>query len=739
MKFLKKTILTLFIACMVQISFAGEGMWLPLLLKALNERHMQSLGMKMTAEDIYSVNKGSLKDAIVRFGGGCTGEIISGEGLLLTNHHCGRGQIQSHSTLEHNYLEDGFWAKSQEEELPNAGLTATFLDRMEDVTAAALRSVTDEMSQEERQKQIDENIEAIIATLKIEEYQSAEVKSFFKGNQYFLLISTTFKDVRMVGAPPSSIGSYGHDTDNWVWPRHGADFSLFRIYADKNNLPAEYSEDNVPYEPKYYLPISLDGVSEGDFTLIFGFPGRTNEYLPSYAVQQIVDVIDPAKIAVRDQSLAVIDEAMRADAEVKILYTSKQSRISNAWKKWQGEVLGLTKTKAVEKKMEFEGHFQRIVDKRPEWQQNYGHLIRDFKELYNELEPYAKANAYYSEATRVNVELLRIVPYFNRLVTVYEKDGVEAYENYKGRLQGFLKGFYSGYRPEIDQGVFAGVMNLYASSVDKEFLPTELTALSDEMNGDFTAIAAKIYGNTMLKDGAMVNSIFEKAPSDVVKALKNDPAFILSAGLVKAYEERVAPKYDELNGKIELRQQKYMKALMEVYPQKKFYPDANSTLRVSYGQVSGYEPKDAVKYHYSTYLDGVMQKYKPGDYEFDVPEKLRQLYNTKNYGQYGEKGKMPVCFIGTNHTTGGNSGSPVIDANGNLIGLNFDRAWEGTMSDISYDPSICRNIMVDIRYVLFIVDKFGGASHLIEELELVHPKRTMKKNTGRTSIKNPDK
>ncbi len=725
---MKKFFFSLTFLLLVKIAaFAVEGMWIPLLLSLLNEKEMQSMGMKMSAEDIYSVNKGSLKDAIVQFGGGCTAEIISPQGLLLTNHHCGYGQIQEHSSLEHNYLEEGFWAKSTKEELPNPGLTATLISRIEDVTAAALVGVTDGMDKRTRQSAIDKNLNDIKAAAQKEAWEEVMIRPFFNGNQYFMFVTVTYKDVRLVGAPPSSIGKFGADTDNWVWPRHTGDFSIFRIYADKDNRPAEYSKDNKPYQPKHFLPISLDGVVDGDFTLVFGFPGRTNEYLPSYGVQQLVDVLDPAKIAVRDRTLDIWNAAMRADAEVKIQYASKQSGLSNSWKKWEGEVLGLKRTNAVQKKKEYEAEFAKIVNLDPNFKQ-YAGLLPEFEQLYKNIEPYALTKDYYDEITSRNVELLRIASQMNRLVKAYENEGEAGFEKMKTRLAAGLEDFYKDYRPEIDQKVFAVQMELMAKKVDKAFLPDYFLNLVK--NGDYEALAENIYTNSFLTDSDRAIATMGMATGDIMKAIQNDPAYLLAKAFDDTYNEKVVGKYNEINERIADLQQTYMKAQMEVFKNKTFYPDANSTMRCSYGRVQAYKPRDGVSYSTKTYLDGVMEKYVPGDYEFDVSAKLQELYKNQDYGQYGEGKRMPVCFIGSNHTTGGNSGSPAIDAHGNLVGLNFDRVWEGTMSDYNYDISLCRNIMVDIRYVLFIVDKYAGAGHLVKEMKLVHPKQKAQKPTS---------
>ncbi len=703
---------------------AGEGMWLPLFLKQLNEAEMQSMGMKLTAEDIYSVNKGSLKDAIVHFGGFCTGEVISNQGLVLTNHHCGYGQIQSHSTLENNYLEDGFWAADKGKELSNPGLFVTFIVRIEDVSDAILKGTEGAANAKARQSIIDKNIDAAKKSMELGKFEDVLIRPFFEGNQYFMFTTQTFKDIRLVGAPPSSIGKFGADTDNWEWPRHTGDFALFRIYANKDNNPAEYSEDNIPYTPRHFLPVSLDGVAEDDFTMVFGFPGRTREYLPSFAVEQVVDVLNPAKIDIRTKALEIIDGAMREDAQVKIQYASKQARIANAWKKWIGESQGLQKTGALEKKRMLESEFLKRVNAKPEWKQKYGSLLNDFERLYKEVRPYALTRDYFNEIAGRNIELMRLV---NALSRVAKADSMD--EGLQGRVANYLENFYKDYRPEIDKKVFASLMEVYFNKVDGNYISDYAKERVEDAGKNYTDLAEKIYSKSIFTRGDELITMVKKDPDNAIKTIREDIAFQFGRGLSEAYYDSSEKEYTRINDELKELQRTYMKALMEVFPEQRFYPDANSTMRVTYGQVKGYEPRDGVRYQPVTYLDGVLEKYKPGDYEFDVPIKLRKLHAGKDYGQYAdETGKVPVCFLGSNHTTGGNSGSPAIDAHGNLIGLNFDRVWEGTMSDLNYDASICRNIMVDVRYILFIVDKYAGATHLVEEMKLVRPKRFSKVN-----------
>ncbi len=703
---------------------AADGMWIPLLLKHLNETEMKSLGMKMSAEDIYSVNRSSLKDAIVHFGGGCTGEVISAQGLVLTNHHCGEGRIQSHSTLAQNYYANGFWARNRQEELPNPGLFVTFIVRMEDVTQAVLENVETGMPEPMRQAQVERNIAAVRTAAQRESWQETSVRPFFYGNQYYLFVTETYRDIRLVGAPPASIGSFGKDTDNWVWPRHTGDFSLFRIYADRNNRPAEYSPDNVPFVPRHFLPISLDGVEEGDFTLVFGFPGATNAYLPAIAVEQTIEVVNPARIAVRDKTLGVYDAAMRADAQARLQYVSKQSRLANSWKKWIGESQGLRAAGAVAKKRESEAEFQRRVMAHPDWKFSYGTLLEDMEARYKELAVYLQSLEYATEIGSRNIEIFQLANTLSTYVNILDNNGSEELRRRSASLVSYLEGYYKDFRPEIDQKVFSELMALYITQVRAGFISNYALEQASAYNRDCEKWAAELYAGSILTRGDMALQMARVKPEDLIAALKKDPAYLLARSIVEVNSERLVKPANQIRQDIDRLQRRYMEALMTVFPEKRFFPDANSTLRVSYGQVKGSEPRDGMAYKPATYLDGVMEKYKPGDYEFDVPAKLLQLYKNKDFGPYAAaNGKMPVAFTGSNHTTGGNSGSPAIDTHGNLVGLNFDRQWEGTMSDIYYEPAICRNIMVDIRYVLFIIDKFGGSGHLVKEMQLVHPKR----------------
>ena len=722
MKQVNKLLLSLILFLYSAISLANEGMWLPLLLEKLNEKEMKSLGMKISAKDIYNINSGSLKDAIVSLGGFCTGEIISKKGLVLTNHHCGFDAIQNHSTLEHNYIRDGFWAKNNSEELPNPGLFVTFIVRIEDVSKQVLSGVTTAMNESERQSQIDKNIESLRNTIKKESYQKAFIRGFFENNQYYLFITETYNDVRLVGAPPSAIGNFGKDTDNWMWPRHTGDFSMFRIYAGKDNKPADYSPDNIPFTPKKSLTISLSGVKEGDFTMVFGFPGRTTEYLPASAVEQIMTVNDPAKISIREKALNIIDEFMRKDEQIRIQYASKYAGIENSYKKWQGEVLGLTRTDALSKKKVYEAEFQKRALANPKWKTAYGNLLQDLNNAYAEIKPYGYARDYFNEIIS-KIELFTVAGQLSSLVNAFDKGGEAAYTKRKKEVMDILSEFFKEHNTDVDKKLFAALMKMYVMDQEKENVSPMMKEKAMTEAGDFDKLAEKIYKETDILNAKSVIEKLQQSTGDVINYIRSDNGIKLYNDILKTYQTQIQGRLNEIQTQVNKLQRTYMQGQMDVFKEKKFYPDANSTLRVTYGNVKGYAARDAVSYDFYTYLDGVMEKYKPGDYEFDVPEKLRLLYQTKDYGPYAVNGKLPVCFIAANHTTGGNSGSPALDANGFLIGLNFDRVWEGTMSDINYDPSICRNIMVDIRYVLFIIDKFAGAKHLIKEMTLaISPK-----------------
>lgn len=709
-------------------SAAAQGMWLPLHLEKQNEKEMKSLGLQLDADDLYSASKASVKDAICLFGGGCTGEMISPEGLLLTNHHCGFGAIQDLSTLEKNYVENGYWATKREEELPAAGVTATFVIRMEDATKLVLRGVDEGMDERARQAQIDKNIADLRRTTKTERWEDVSVRPFYNGNQYYLFVTKTFRDVRLVGAPPSSIGKFGSDTDNWVWPRHTGDFSVFRVYADKDNHPAPYSKDNRPYHPDHFLPISLDGVEEGDFTMVYGFPGRTDEYLSAAAVRQVGDVLDPVRVAIRDRALKTMDGFMRKDPAIKIAYISKYAGIANAWKKWLGEMQGLKTYKALEKKAAYEAEFTQRIRNNPDWNTRFGNLLPRLEQLHRDIEPYALARDCYFEACVRNVESLGEAASLHGWLKTLDENGETVFASKTAETKTALTSFYAEMRPEVDEAVTAGLLELFVQYMPRSAWGSDFVKAEADKHGGYAGLAAYLFKNSTIPHRDKMMALMAQPPAKIAETLKADPIYRFWKTLSDAYNANVQPKLQELQPNINLIQRNYMAAQMEVFKEKRFFPDANSTLRVTYGAVRGYEPRDAVRYQAHTDLDGVMEKYIPGDYEFDVPQKLVTLWKNKDFGPYtNAEGKVPVAFIGSNHTTGGNSGSPALDGRGNLIGLNFDRVWEGTMSDLNYDPAICRNIMVDTRYVLFIIDKYGGAGHLLQEMKLVKGQKKKKK------------
>ncbi|MCF6350538.1 MAG: S46 family peptidase [Flavobacteriaceae bacterium] len=706
-----KILKLLFLLLIINLNAQQGGMWIPSQLEGAREKEMKSLGSNLTAAAIYAIDKPSLKDAIVHFNGGCTAEVISKKGLLLTNHHCGYGAIQSHSTIEHDYLQDGFWAYKQKEELENKGMFVTFIKRIDDVTVPVLKGTLKNLSNKENQDIISQNIEKLVKNTKKEDWQEANIKAFYKGNQYFLFVTEKFKDIRLVGAPPSSIGKFGADTDNWMWPRHTGDFSLFRIYADKNNRPAEYSKKNKPYKPNHYLPVSVDGVEEGDFTLVFGFPGKTNKYLPAVALNQIVSTLNPVKIDIRDKALKIVDKYMRNDNEIKIQYASKFARISNYWKKWIGENQGIEKSKAIQKKQDLEKIFELKVKGTDD--QN---LLAKFDKLYKEVEEVALARDIWIETVYRNVEILNATYRIYQLELASQK-GKEAFNEQKENTLKSFKGFYKNYSAKVDKEVFRTLVTMYFKNNPKKYTPETITNIA------VTKLTNTIFSNSSLTSLDKLTKLLDGDMNSVLKRINEDKAYQFGKELVSIFYTKINPDFNAIQTKIAIVQKKYMSALMQHFPEERFFPDANSTLRVTYGQVKGYEPKDAVYYKPVSNLKGVIEKYVPNDYEFDVSEKLIDLYKTKDFGNYAKEGKIPVNFLGTNHTTGGNSGSPVIDANGNLIGLNFDRVWEGTMSDYNYDPEICRNIMVDARYILFIIDKYAGAKRIIKEIDIVHPKK----------------
>lgn len=718
---MKKLFLFLVPVFLFQSLRADEGMWLPTLLEQLNIQDMKARGFQLTAADIYSVNNGSMKDAVCQFGGGCTAELISGEGLLLTNHHCGYGQIQSHSSVGNNLIENGFWAMSRAEEKPCPGLTASFIIRMDDVTGMILQGIPSKASERERDSIINVRSKEMEKKTVAGTHYEAFVRGFMNGNQFFLFLVETFKDVRLVGAPPVSIGNFGGDYDNWIWPRHTGDFSMFRIYANKENRPAEYSTDNVPYAPRRFFPISLKGIKENDFTMVFGFPGRTTEYLSSYGVNLIQNISDPVKVDLRTIRLKIMEEEMDKSELVRIQYASKHNGVSNAWKKWKGEMLGLRINDAVGKKEAYEKEFSKLVESNAEAKGKYGTLLGELKTNYTALIPYQKQVDYMNEGL-LSIEMVRYAEGFRALVEESKKEKPDSSKVNKllRSLKKNVEGWYKDYDLTTDKRITMAVFGALEKGLGRDQLPPTLAGMYGRKAGDKSAFIDGVFAKTIFADKKKTLDLLNKWSTSSWKKVEKDPGYKLSQEFYNHFRKQVQPEFNKYNNEISRLNRLYMKAQTELVKTKKFFPDANSTLRVAYGNVKGYSATDGIIYNWFTTLDGVMAKDDPAVDEYKVPAKLKELQKNKDYGQYADAdGKLHTCFIATNHTTGGNSGSPVIDAQGNLIGTNFDRVWEGTMSDVMFDPDRCRNIAVDIRYTLFIVDKFAGAGYLLREMNIV--------------------
>jgi len=696
-------------------TLADEGMWIPMLLGNQTYEAMKKKGFKLTPEDIYSINKASMKDAVVLFGRGCTGEFVSEQGLLITNHHCGYGSIQRHSTLEHDYLTDGFWAKELKDELPNQGLTVSILVRMEDVTQYVLKDIPSNATELNRNAIISKAIKELKNKNSENKKYNVEVKPFYYGNQYFMFVYQVFRDVRLVGAPPSSIGKFGGDTDNWMWPRHTGDFSVFRVYANKDNEPADYSPDNVPYKPKNHFKINIGGVKEGDFTMVFGFPGTTQEYIPSYAVEMIQKVENPHKIRLRDLRLQVIKAAMDTNRFIRIQYANKQAGIANAWKKWIGENNGLKRLRTIDRKRAFEVEFDNWANIEFERSLQYGNIISEYKKTYEKLSPLSFVETYYFEGL-IGVEMISFARNLKKIVEATNEDDIKTKFN---QFYTSAEGFFKNFNVAIDKEIFAKLISEFMQNVDAKYTPKTLLYLKKKYKNNWYKCAERIYTQSVLTDIKKIEMLKTMSPKKVKKMLANDVFFKIWNETVMLYQSQIEPNTSKLNIKIDSLNRLFIKAQQEMMSDKNFYPDANLTLRLSYGNIASYEPQDGIRYDWFTTLDGVMEKEDSTIYDYAIPTKLKTLWKNKDFGPYAEKGVMHTCFIANNHTTGGNSGSPVLNANGELIGVNFDRTWESTMSDIQYDPQRCRNVVLDIRYVLFIIDKYAESKRLIDEMSII--------------------
>lgn len=715
-KFLTLLIAVLLV-CKLNLN-ADEGMWLLPLLKQLNMEQMRELGLELSAEEIYSINQSSLKDAIVIFGGGCTGEMISDMGLLLTNHHCGYGIIQSHSDVENDYLTNGFWAGSMEDEIPSPGLSVTFLISIEDVSSRILEGVNPELSEEERNA-----ITGVVSRqLEREATESthyfARVQPFFGGNQYYLMVYERFTDVRLVGTPPSSIGKYGGDTDNWMWPRQTGDFALFRVYAGPDGLPADYSENNKPMKPRHHLPVSVRGVEPGDFSMVLGYPGGTTRYMTSWEVSDVLEITHPNRIKIRGLRQEILLEDMLASDRVRIQYASKYSGSTNYWKFSIGQSEILQRLGIYDRKKEIEGAFTAWVDDDSRRKEMYGDALGLIGQAVNNRRDYNNAMQYINEAILRSCEIVTMSNRSNNLFHLLsEKDPDQsAIENAVSSLRSSAESFYKDYNPPTDQKVVAAMLDLFYNDVPREFHPDVLSEIHKKYKGDFVKFSDDLFSKSIFASGQKLNEFLDK-PS--ARMLGRDMAFRLARSTYNKLSE-LRQSSEEYYHDLSRGQRLFIAGLMEKHPDRIFYPDANFSMRLTYGTVGGYHPRDAVYYDYITTIEGVMEKEDPASREFEVPDRLKELYRLKDYKIYGSNGTMPVNFITNNDITGGNSGSPLINGRGELIGLAFDGNWEAMSGDIAFEPELQRCIAVDVRYILFIIDRFAGASHLIDEMTIVN-------------------
>jgi hypothetical protein len=697
---------------------ADEGLWLPILLGETRYERMKELGCKLTPEDIYSMNHSSLKDAVVLFGTGCTGVMVSNEGLLLTNHHCGINNVQNLSSLEHNYLRDGFWAKTKADELPNPSLKVYFLVRMDDVTERVLNKVSDSSSENTRSALIRRNINEILRTQPKTDGHGWMVNPIFGGNQYILCGYEIFSDVRLVGVPPLNIGKFGGDTDNWIWPRHTGDFTIFRVYANKDNKPALFSEANIPYKPKKIAPVSLKGVKQGDFTMILGYPGTTNEYMYSGKAKNLQNKVYPLRVDLRAKRLAIIADAMKVNPATKLQYTAKSAGIANGWKKWQGTIAGLKRAKALDVIQKREQLFNQWIASNNH-AAKYAGLIEGFNAANQKYTEYFGIKDLIDESVN-SIEIMQVASQFYTLFINYPVGDTTRIENKIKKYKAYCKSFFKNYNKDIDCKTFTSLMGSYYKEAPIGYRTEYLTKESNRLKGDFSAFASSMFAKSVFCD---TSELFGKLKPGKWQKLKNDPAVELYSGFYKILSKTILPNFNNAAIAMDSLDRLYVNGLMEMHADK-MYPDANQTFRIAFGKVEGYKAADAVLYDYYTTVDGILEKENPAIDDYQVSDVLKDLIKRNDYGEYADSigtghKELRVCFAASNHTAGGNSGSPVFNANGELVGLNFDRCWEGTMSDILYDPTQCRNISLDIRYLLFVVDKIAGAGYLLNEMQIV--------------------
>jgi hypothetical protein len=695
---------------------ADEGMWLLPLIEKLNMGKMTELGLKLSADDIYSLNKASIKDAVVIFGGGCTAEIVSPQGLVLTNHHCGYGSIQAHSTVDHDYLRDGFWAKTKEEELPNPNLSVTFLISIEDVTSQVLANVSQDMSETDRTETINTARQAIEKKATEGNDYRAQVASFYGGNYFYLLVYERYNDVRLVGAPPSSIGKFGSDTDNWEWPRHTGDFSVFRVYSGPDGKPAAYAKENIPLKPKYFLPVSIKDLNQGDFTMIMGYPGRTSRYMTSYEIKEQLQIVHPDRIKIRGIKQDIWMKDMKADQKVNIQYSAKYFGSSNYWKFSIGQKAGLERLNVLGKKEALEAQFNTWIAADPKRKAKYGEALKLIKTSIEGRADYYNALQYLSECIQ-GCELIRMNRTATTLISALQSEDDQKIADAVASTKERMSDFYKNYNPPTDIKSTKAMLKLYRADIAERFQPDFYADVVDKkFKGNIDKFVDDMFDKSIFSSESKFMAFLDKP---VLKKLENDPVYLTSLSIYKTYAS-VSAENDKFDDDLTKGRRLWIAALMEMVPDKTQYPDANFTMRLTYGTIEPYDPRDGVTYKYYTTLQGVVDKYKPGDYEFDLPQRLIDLNNKKEYGRYGSsKGYMPVCFLTNNDITGGNSGSPVMNGNGELIGLAFDGNWESMSGDIAYEPELQRTIVVDIRYVLWIMDIYAGAKNLVDEMTIV--------------------